>query len=140
MKLGIFGSRNLKRRKDCFLIKNEILKFQENNPIDFIVTAGEIEGACKHAREIGKELKIPLILYFYDMGKFHKGAFLKRTQQIIDQADCFLLFHDGESKGTKNELEMLKKQNKRYEYFLLELNIEDELFLDIDFDSKENWL
>ena len=78
MNLGIFGSRILNRYDDYKRIREEILKI---NDIDLIVTAGEISGACEHAREIARELKIPLLLIFYDINKFHKGAFEKNSHR-----------------------------------------------------------
>lgn len=117
MNLGIFGSRIVNRYDDYKRIREEILKI---NDIDLIVTAGEISGACEHAREIARELKIPLLLIFYDINKFHKGAFEKRSKQIVETGDFFLIFHEGKSKGTLHDLDIVKKSGKEFKYILME--------------------
>lgn len=119
MKLGIFGSRSLNKQNVYKFIRDKIIELQKNNDIEFIVTAGEIKGACKFARDICQELKITLKVYFYDYQKFNKGAFERRSKEIIKEGDYFLIFHDGQSKGTRNELVLLKKENKKYVYYRL---------------------
>jgi hypothetical protein len=115
MNLGILGSRNLVGIKIYEFIKAEIIK---KNP-DLIVTSGEIKGVCEYARMIAQELKIPLLTYFYDFHKYNKGCFEKRSEQIIKNSEQILVFHDGKSKGTINEIKLLKKLNRKYEYFLI---------------------
>lgn len=119
MKLGIFGSRSLNKKNVYKFIKDKIIELQKNNDIEFIVTAGEIKGTCKFARDICQELKIPLIVYFYDYQKYFKGAFEKRSRQIMNESNYFLIFHDGKSKGTMNEMKLLDKENRRYKYYRL---------------------
>jgi len=47
------------------------------------------------------------------------GNFEKRSEQIIKNSEQILVFHDGKSKGTINEIKLLKKLNRKYEYFLI---------------------
>lgn len=120
IKLGVFGSRSLTTIKAYECLKNELLKLQKDN-IEMIITSGEIDGICKFARELAKELKIPLLLYFYDYEKYFKSAFDKRSKQIIDSSTFLLVIHDGVSKGTLHEIELLKKFNKPYNYIQIRI-------------------
>lgn len=136
MRLGVFGSRSLGTKKVYERMKKEIMELNEVEEIEMIVTAGEIRGACKLARRIAQELKIPLLLYFYDYERFQGGAFEHRSKQIIDSSDFFLVVHDGYSQGTKNELDMLEKANKPYVYIKIEKGKhETDDGLDFDWDK-----
>lgn len=134
MRVGVFGSRRLGSRKVYERLKEEIVKLEQ---IEMIVTAGEINGVCKLARQIAEELKIPLFLYFYDYLRFFKGAFERRSRQIMSSSDYFLIIHDGHSKGTMNELKMLEEAKLPYKY----IKIQKEDNKDYDtFDWNETFL
>jgi hypothetical protein len=45
-----------------------------------------------------------------------RGAFHCRALEIIKSCDEFLIIHDGESKGTAHELELVKDNGKKYVY------------------------
>lgn len=114
MKLGIFGSRSLKDERVKIAIMEEIAK----TGADTIVTTQEPLGVCTVAQNIVKTEHFILELHFLN---FHhlSGAFEKRSKAVIRASDHILLIHDGVSKGTSNELALVCKSGKPYNYVIL---------------------
>ncbi|MCX6224211.1 MAG: hypothetical protein NTV01_05595 [Bacteroidia bacterium] len=136
MKLCVFGSRTLIGQKDSEFIEEKIKEFHQINKIDYILIPGSIDGACRLAFKVAEKLCIPVTLYFYNKRDTDSrwrmiDSIKSRTRQIIKEADFFLVFHDGESKGTLWDLKQIKKVNKGFEYFLLDKTRESA----IDFDG-----
>ena len=137
MKLGIFGSRSLTGKESYDFIEKEIKEFHAENKIDFILLPGDIKGATDSALKISKRLLIPVTLYFYDKqvsaGKWKMIKSIKeRTSALIKEADFFLLFHDGKSKGTLWDLKQIEKAKKQYRFFVVEEVNEFDLTIDDD--------
>jgi hypothetical protein len=121
MKLAVFGSRSIKDSR----VKIEIADFLNGRPgFDMLVTTQEPKGVCALAQVYAKENAIPLELHFLNIKKYARGAFEHRSDEVIKSADFILLIHDGESQGTKNELERVKKFNKPYKYVKLDKSTE----------------
>ena len=114
LKLGIFGSRTLKDDRVKFLILDELDKIGA----DTIVTTQEPLGVCTIAQNVAKEQHFILELHFLDF-KYRTGAYEHRSDNVIKSADKILLIHDGESKGTINELERVKYFKKPYRYEII---------------------
>lgn len=128
--LAVFGSRSLRDERVEILILNYI---QKNN-ITKVITCQEPEGVSEVAQRVCKKYSYPLQVHFLNM-QYLRGAFEQRSKEIIHEADEFIVIHDGESKGTANELKLVKKSGKPYTYEVLEktnykrsvgFNIEDE--------------
>ena len=146
MKIGIFGSRSLRSKKNYKFIEKKIKEFCERNKVDFILLPGDIKGVCSSALKIASKIMIPTTLYFYDKsssGKWNMiNSIKERTLEIIDKADYFLIFHDGESKGTLWDLERVIRARKHYKYFKVKkeedlenmFNIEEYM---LDFDKGD---
>ncbi len=117
MKLGIFGSRSLTELEDYNRIKEKILKRIDD--IEFLIVPAEIKGACEQARLIAKELKISILLVYPNFDKYSSGAYEKRSKMIVELGDYFLAFHDGQSVGTLNDLRLVRRARKKFEYILL---------------------
>ena len=114
-------------------IRNKIIDYISKNNITKIITTGECGGACKIGREVAQELAIPLELHFLNK-KRNQGMYDVRSKEIIKVAEHFLIFWDGNSKGTSNEIKDIEKANKKY--ILYKYNREDyeeEIDLDLDF-------
>lgn len=116
MKLGIFGSRTLKDNRVKALIYDEL----EKTGADTIVTTQEPLGVCTIAQQVAKEKSLVLELHFLNFQKYCGGAYEHRSDDVIKSADKILLIHDGESKGTSNELKRVLKFKKDYRYEVLE--------------------
>ncbi len=128
MKLTIFGSRSLQGEESHKFIEKEIRKFMQKNKIEYLILPGGIKGVCSLALKIAEKLVIPVKLYFYKhVSKWSLiDSIRKRTKQMVEEGDYFLIFHNGVSKGTLWDLEKVKKAGKRYKYFVIkEKDIED---------------
>lgn len=114
MKLAVFGSRTLKDDRVKMLIYDAI----EETGADTIVTTQEPLGVCTVAQQIAKERSLVLELHFLNF-RYRTGAYEHRSDEVIKASDFVLLIHDGESHGTRNELERTKKFGKPYRYEVL---------------------
>lgn len=103
-RLAVCGSRTLDDERVKIILLEEI----DDKGITEIVTHAEPEGVCAVARRLCKEKAIPLKLHFLNF-RYLRGAFEHRSRAVFDDCDCAIFIHDGESKGTANELKMAKK-------------------------------
>ena len=106
MRLSVHGSRTLNDERVRILIMEEI---ERCNP-EIIVTHAEPEGVCEVARDICKEKAIPLMLFFLNF-QYLRGAFERRSKDVLRHSDHALFIHDGKSKGTHNEIILADKMN-----------------------------
>ena len=135
MKLGIFGSRTLKDSRVKMIIIDEI----EKTGADTIVTTQEPLGVCTIAQQIAKEKALVLELHFLNFDKYKGGAFEHRSDDVIKSADKILLIHDGQSKGTSNELKRTEHFKKPYRYEVLEpTDLSLQKRIDFKLDTFEN--
>jgi hypothetical protein len=114
MKVAVFGSRTLKDERVKVIILEKIHELKAT----MIVTTQEPSGVCEVAQRVAKEHAIPLELHFLNF-KYLRGAFEHRSKEVVRVSDYFIIIHDGESKGTANELKMVKKSGKPYHYEIL---------------------
>jgi hypothetical protein len=105
-KISFHGSRSLADERIRIIILEEIDKHKPS----MIVTHAEPGGVCALARKIAKERSIPLKLHFLNF-KFLRGAFEHRSKEVIADCDHAIFIHDGQSKGTANEISLAKKMN-----------------------------
>ena len=129
--LGVFGSRTLNCNTVNAIIHECIKKLQPTK----IVTSQEPQGVCEVAQRVAKDLAIPLQLHFINM-TYLRGAFEQRSIEVISEADYMLFIHDGQSKGTANEIEVCKKLNKPYELHVIEV---DNLAKNVGFNISQEW-
>lgn len=121
MKLAVFGSRTLKDDRVKAIIHDCI----DAIGADTIVTTQEPLGVCTIAQRVAKERGMVLELHFLNF-KYRTGAFEHRSDEVIRAADFVLLIHDGESKGTANELGRTTHFGKPLRYEVLEKTKTDE--------------
>jgi hypothetical protein len=114
-KIGIFGSRTLNDERIKIIL---IEKFKELNPT-LILTCQEPQGVSEVSQRVCKEYGFPLQLHFLNM-QYLRGAFEQRSKEIINEADYFIILHDGTSKGTLNEKILVEKSGKPFHYEILE--------------------
>jgi len=113
--VGIFGSRSLKDERVQIIILEQLQALNATK----ILTCQEPQGVSEVAQKIAKTHAYPLQLHFLNM-QYLRGAFEQRSKEIIAAADYFIIIHDGKSKGTANEYELVKKSKKPYHYETLE--------------------
>lgn len=116
MKILICGSRNW---TDKERIKEEVESLIKQDYYIECIIEGEANGADKLGREVGEELKIPVIPFPADWEKHGKAAGHIRNQQMLDEGspDYILAFHENieQSKGTLNMLQKALKNNIKYQ-------------------------
>ena len=116
MRLGVFGSRTLKDDRVRMLLYEAI----EELKADTIVTTQEPLGVCTVAQQVAKDVALVLELHFLNFRKYGQGAYHERSLEVIRASDYILLIHDGQSAGTRNELEYTKREKRPYRYTVLE--------------------
>jgi hypothetical protein len=129
--LSFHGSRTLKDERVKIIILEEIKKHKPTT----IVTHGEPGGVCEMARNICKEYAIPLKLHFLNF-KYLRGAFHNRSVSVLTDSYFAIFIHDGQSKGTSNELKLAKKMGIPYSFHELEPAKHDK---SVGFDIQLDW-
>lgn len=84
------------------------------------MTHAEPDGACRVARELAKEMAIPLHLHFLNFAK-RRGAWEHRCHAVLADSDRCLFVWDGKSKGCSNELKIAIKRGLPYNLHTLEI-------------------
>ena len=131
MRLSIHGSRTLGDERVKILLMDAILE----NKVSVIVTHAEPGGVCQVGRKLAKEMAIPLKLHFLNF-KYRRGAFEHRSKAVLNDCDQGIFIHDGNSKGTQNELKLAKKMKKPTIVHVLE---ESKFKSSVGFKIDEEW-
>ncbi len=129
--IGVFGSRSLKDERVKIILLETIAKWKP----DYLSTCQEPQGVSEVCQRVAKETGIPLILHFLNF-RYLRGAFEHRAKEIIQESSHFVCIHDGISKGTANELKMVRKTGKPYFYQVLENTPYER---SVGFNVKQEW-
>lgn len=128
--LGVHGTRDLYDDR----IRLKLLEIIKEHNINKIVTHAEPHGVCEIARKLAQEEGLVLELHFLDIKK-GRGMFSHRSLGVIQNSDYTAVFHDGVSKGTSNEVKLLKKLNKDFEYYVFERD--NDWSVDLSYDDED---
>ena len=115
MKIAIFGSRKIDTKKVYDILSEKMVREHE------YITSGNIEGAAKMAVNVAKEKGIKITLYNYETRlKLYLALkdILVKNKKMVAACEFAYVFWNGESTGTKREIEMLKKAKKPYELIM----------------------
>lgn len=123
MKLAIVGSRSF---TDYEKMKSHILMLYNIKSIEIIISGGAI-GTDSLAERFAKENSIPTNIIKPDWDKYGKSAGYLRNIDIISSADEILIFWDGVSKGTKNDIELSEKYRKPYHIITINKKLDKNL-------------
>lgn len=104
MKLAIVGSRTF----DNYEMVKQVLK---DLNITEIVSGGA-KGADTLAERYATENNISTTIFKPDWDKLGRAAGMIRNKQIVNYAEKVIAFWDGVSKGTKNSIDLAKRQGK----------------------------
>ena len=66
-----------------------------------------------------------------------RGMFNKRSLGVIESSDYSIVFHDGVSKGTSNEVKLLQKLKKQYDYYKFDKEDDWTTYSDFEIDEFE---
>lgn len=102
IKIIIAGGRDFEDYAKLYQVCDEFLKDQINIEI--------VSGACKGADLLGEryatERNYSVKQFPADWSRYGKSAGLKRNIKMASYADALIAFWDGESKGTKNMIDL----------------------------------
>ena len=108
MKLAIVGSRTF---NDYTKLRSFI---KENFNVDEIthIVSGGARGADRLGEAFAAEFGKQLVVFKADWDKYGKRAGFVRNVDIINECDQCVAFWDGESHGTKHDIELCEQQGK----------------------------
>ena len=106
MKIGVVGSRDF---DDYKKLEKELNKIEGIT----VIVSGGAKGADTLAREFAEKNDIKLTEFKPDYEQYGRGAPLRRNKKIVEYSDQIIAFWDGESKGTKNTIDIAERENKR---------------------------
>lgn len=109
-KLAIVGSRTF---NDYDLLEEFINENFEINDFDTVVS-GAARGADTLGREFAKNNGLELVEFPADWNKYGKRAGFIRNVDIIKNCDECAVFWDGQSHGTKHDIELCEEMGKPY--------------------------
>lgn len=101
-----FTDREYMTREILSLVWKELANFQ------VVIIQGEARGADKLAKSVAEALKLRCVSCPAEWDKFGNAAGPIRNTYMANNAHGLLAFHDGESKGTTNMIQTMKKLNK----------------------------
>ena len=110
MKLAIVGSRKF---EDYDVMKKFIIDNIDINSITDIISGGA-RGADRLGERFAGEFNKNLIIFKADWSKYGKRAGFIRNVDIINECDFCVAFWDGESNGTKHDIELCIEKQKPY--------------------------
>lgn len=116
VKIAIVGSRTFcdyQRLKDFIDTKCAELGWE---PVE--VVSGGAKGADALGETYAREKNIPTTIFKPEWGKYGRSAGFKRNKDIIDRCDVCFAFWDGESRGTKHDIDLCKQAGKPCEICL----------------------
>ena len=103
MKVGIIGSRGFNNYELVDEVMNEHIDEVE------VIVSGGAKGADTIGEFWAKQNNKNLLIFKPEWGKFGKRAGFIRNQDIVKNSDLVLAFWDGQSKGTKNSIDLCEK-------------------------------
>lgn len=111
MRAAIVGSRTFADYEQMKKFIEDICK-REHLDIDTIVSGGA-RGADSLGEQYANEKGLGLLVFKADWNKYGKRAGFIRNVDIIKNCDVCFAFWDGESHGTKHDIELCKEHNKK---------------------------
>lgn len=107
MVVAVVGSRTF---TDWSLLDETLTAFHRATPISKIVSGGA-RGADSMAERWANAHTIPVTVFPAEWQKYGKRAGFIRNELIISSCDRCFAFWDGQSKGTKHDIDLCAKQN-----------------------------
>ena len=113
IKIIIAGGRNFDDFNRLCKICDEFL--QDQNDIEIV--SGAYKGADLLGERYAAERNYPIKQFPADWRRYGKSAGLKRNNEMAAYADALIAFWDGESKGTKNMIELAEHSGLKVKVF-----------------------
>jgi uncharacterized phage-like protein YoqJ len=109
-RVAVVGSRTFNDKEKLYSVLDK-----NKDKIKLIVSGGA-KGADSLATEWAADNGIPYLVFppkwYTDDGNYDRGAGFRRNNLIVKHSDVVFAFYDGESKGTKNTMEIAERLKK----------------------------
>ena len=89
------------------------------------VVSGTARGVDTYGEWFANRYEIPIKRFPANWDEYGKSAGMIRNKEMAEYAEQAIILWDGESKGTKNMIDLVKK--KKIPIFLLETNVKSQL-------------
>lgn len=109
LKVIIAGGREF---KDAERLEQTITEFAEKTSDMVSIITGMARGADRLAYDFARRNRIQWYEFHADWDKYGKRAGYVRNAEMAEAADALIAFWDGESKGTKNMIDLMRMKNK----------------------------
>lgn len=109
IKLAIVGSRTF---NDQNIFDETLIKLEEEYDIVTVVSGGA-RGADSMGEQYANQNGIDKLIFKADWKTYGKRAGFIRNVDIIKNCDVCVAFWDGESHGTKHDIELCEQYNKK---------------------------
>lgn len=106
MKVIVAGSRGI----DSYGLVCHAIRFSNLDLSE--VVSGTARGVDRLGERYGHESEVPVKQFPADWDKYGKRAGYVRNEQMAEYADALVAIWDGESRGTKNMIELMEARNK----------------------------
>lgn len=107
IKLIVAGSRGF----DNFPLL-EMMILEHYNPSELEIISGNARGADRLGIQFAHKYNCKIKVFPAEWDKYGKSAGMIRNKQMGNYADKAIVFWDNKSKGTKNMIQEMQKQNK----------------------------
>ena len=108
MKIAVVGSRTV---SDYEFVKF-ILDQHVDADVDIIISGGANGADALGERYAYEFCSNDPVIFPANWKRFGRRAGFLRNQEIVDECDIVIAFHDGVSKGTKNTISLAKRADK----------------------------
>lgn len=116
MKLAIVGSRTFAKNVQAKLLAQDIIRNLIRSG-KYELVSGGARGPDTWAEEVAEQFNVPITVYKPNWQKYGKSAGYRRNELIIADASLTLIFWDGKSKGTLNDIKICRRDKKDYRLF-----------------------
>ena len=86
------------------------------NPKETTIISGKARGADTLGELFARKYGLKVAEYPAQWNLYGKRAGFIRNEQMRNESDIVIMFHDGKSKGTAHDLKLCKEKNKIYYY------------------------
>ncbi len=123
-KIGIIGSRFdiVDDRYKTLYFPPILICLKKINFDNIEIVSGGARGIDKVAELFAFEYDIDLKVFYANWDKHGKSAGMIRNKELITYCDKVIIFWDGQSKGTKNSFDLIKKHKKPFRLFDMKAN------------------
>lgn len=114
MKIIVCGSRTF----DDYALLSKMMNGLTRKFKEMVIVSGAAKGADALGERWAFSRMITVKRFHPDWETYGKGAYSRRNQEMIDYADRLVAFHDGESPGTKQMIELARKKHMKCKVIL----------------------